>query len=99
MSDDDKKVFISYRRALSSGFARSVYQHLTGKGYDAFMDVESLDSGEFRRIILGQIKARPHFLALLTPRGFGPHPERRRLDAAGDRARARAGPQRRAAAG
>ncbi|HEX6015273.1 MAG TPA: toll/interleukin-1 receptor domain-containing protein [Geminicoccaceae bacterium] len=67
MSDDDKKVFISYRRALSSGFARSVYQHLTGKGYDAFMDVESLDSGEFRRIILGQIKARPHFLALLTP--------------------------------
>jgi hypothetical protein len=67
MNDDDRKVFISYRRALSSGFARLVFQHLKGNGYDAFMDVESIDSGEFRRIILRQIEARPHFLALLTP--------------------------------
>jgi hypothetical protein len=67
MGDDDGKVFISYRRARGSFFARAVFQHLTGRGYDVFMDNESLDSGEFRRIILGQIDARPHFLALLTP--------------------------------
>ena len=67
MDGDDKKVFISYGRELSSGFVRSDYGHQTGRGYDVSMDIESIDSGEFRRIILGQIEARPHFLALLTP--------------------------------
>ncbi|MBZ0304915.1 MAG: toll/interleukin-1 receptor domain-containing protein, partial [Anaerolineae bacterium] len=36
-------------------------------GYDVFMDVESINSGEFDRIILSQIAARAHFVLILTP--------------------------------
>lgn len=67
MPAEGRKVFISYRRALSAWAARAVYQHLVAAGYDVFMDVESLSSGEFRSIILRQIEARPHFLVILTP--------------------------------
>jgi hypothetical protein len=67
MAAEGKKVFISYRRALSAWAARAVYQHLVAADYDVFMDVESLSSGEFRSIILRQIEARPHFLVILTP--------------------------------
>ena len=63
----NKKIFLSYRRELSKYEARSVYQHLRSEGYDVFMDVESIDSGEFAAIILNQIAARPHFLIILTP--------------------------------
>jgi len=35
-------------------------------GYDVFMDVESIDSGQFETIILDQIAARAHFLVILT---------------------------------
>ena len=62
-----KKIFLSYRRALSSYMARAIYQHLKSEGYDVFMDVESIDSGEFRSVILNQIEARPHFLLILSP--------------------------------
>ena len=62
-----KKVFISYRRKLSGYMALLVYQHLRSKGYDVFMDVETMFSGEFPSIILRQIEARSHFLVILTP--------------------------------
>jgi hypothetical protein len=52
MGDDRSKVFTGYRRELSSGFARAVHEHLTGKGYDVAMGVESLDSRDFRRGVL-----------------------------------------------
>lgn len=67
MDPMNKKIFLSYRRELSKYEARSVYQHLRGEDYDVFMDVESIDSGEFATIILNQIAARPHFLVILTP--------------------------------
>lgn len=67
MDPMNKKIFLSYRRELSKYEARSVYQHLRGEGYDVFMDVESIDSGEFATIILNQIASRPHFLVILTP--------------------------------
>lgn len=67
MPAEGRKVFISYRRALSAWAARAVYQHLVAADYDVFMDVESLSSGEFRSIILRQVEARPHFLVILTP--------------------------------
>jgi hypothetical protein len=35
--------------------------------FDAFVDLENLDSGEFARKILTQIEAREHFIVLLQP--------------------------------
>jgi len=67
MSSDQKKVFLSYRRLKAAFLARAVFQHLTSEGYDVFMDVESLDSGEFPSLILRQIEARPHFIVALVP--------------------------------
>ncbi len=60
-------VFISYRRDVSSFIARAVFQDLRANGVDVFMDIESIDSGQFDAIILNQIAARPYFLLILTP--------------------------------
>jgi tetratricopeptide (TPR) repeat protein len=67
MSDVEKSVFISYRRSVSAFIARAIFLDLRYHGYDVFMDVESIDSGQFDTIILNQIAARPHFLVILTP--------------------------------
>jgi tetratricopeptide (TPR) repeat protein len=63
----DQSVFISYRRDVSAFMARAILQDLRGHGFDVFMDVESIDSGEFDEIILNQIAARTYFLVILTP--------------------------------
>ncbi len=52
---------------MSSYIARAIFQDLRANGFDAFIDVESIESGEFDRIILNQIGARAHFLLILTP--------------------------------
>jgi len=62
----EKTVFISYRRT-NSFMARAVYQSLTAKGYDVFFDYEGINSGDFEQIILGNLRARAHFLVILTP--------------------------------
>ena len=67
MPEEHKTVFISYRRSVASFIARAIFQDLRANGYDVFMDVESIDSGLFNRIILNQIEARAHFLIILTP--------------------------------
>jgi len=67
VSDAEKTVFISYRRNVSSFIARAIFLDLREHGYDVFMDVESIDSGQFDTIILNQIAARAHFLVILTP--------------------------------
>ena len=36
-------------------------------GYDAFFDYQSIDSGNFETVILDNIKARAHFIVVLTP--------------------------------
>lgn len=64
---DQKTVFISYRRALSKHLARSIYQDLKINGWDVFLDVNTMDSGDFDRIILNQIGARAHFILLISP--------------------------------
>lgn len=63
-------VFISYRRSTSSYLARAIYMDLKQHNYDVFMDVQSIDSGQFDEIILRQIEARAHFLLLCTPGTF-----------------------------
>jgi tetratricopeptide (TPR) repeat protein len=62
----EKTVFISYRRA-NAPWAIAIYQDLSSHGYDAFFDFRSIDSGDFEKIIIGNIKARAHFLVVLTP--------------------------------
>lgn len=62
----EKTVFISYRRT-NSPWALAIYQHLTSQGYDVFFDYLSVNSGDFEQIILGNIKARAHFIVILTP--------------------------------
>jgi tetratricopeptide (TPR) repeat protein len=48
-------------------WALAVYQSLTHGGYDVFFDYQGIASGDFERIILENIRARAHFLVLLTP--------------------------------
>src|SRR5579863_10192482 len=62
----EKTVFISYRR-INFPWARAVAQDLTHNGYDVFIDITGLDSGDFERAILENIRSRAHFLVLLTP--------------------------------
>ena len=62
----EKTVFISYRRT-NAPWALAIYQNLTHHGYDAFFDYLSIKSGDFEQIILGNIKARAHFIVILTP--------------------------------
>ncbi len=62
----EKTVFISYRRT-NVPWALAIYQNLTIHGYDVFFDYQSIDSGNFEKVILENIKARAHFLVILTP--------------------------------
>jgi len=62
----DKTVFISYRRT-NIPWALAIFQNLTQHGFDVFFDYNGIASGDFERVILGNITARAHFLVLLTP--------------------------------
>src|SRR5262245_12360629 len=62
----EKNVFISYRRT-NFPWALAVFQDLTSHGYDVFFDFTGIASGDFERVILENIRARAHFLVVLTP--------------------------------
>lgn len=62
----EKTVFISYRRT-NAPWALAISQSLTINGYDVFFDYTSIPSGDFEVSILENIRARAHFLVLLTP--------------------------------
>ena len=66
MARIEKTVFISYRRT-DVYTALAVYENLKNQGYDVFFDYRSISSGDFEQIIVGNIKARAHFLLILTP--------------------------------
>jgi TIR domain len=61
----EKTVFISYRRH-DAGWANAVFMDLTHHGYDVFIDYDGIGSGIFETAILENIRARAHFLVLLT---------------------------------
>jgi hypothetical protein len=65
-ADAEKTVFISYRRNAVP-WAQFIFQDLTGHGYDVFFDFQGLASGGFEEVIFENIKARAHFVVLLTP--------------------------------
>jgi len=56
---------LSYRTNIP--WALAIFQNLTQHGYDVFFDYNGIASGDFERVILGNITARAHFLVLLTP--------------------------------
>jgi len=66
MARVEKTVFISYRR-INAPWALAIFQHLTSNGYDVFLDFTGIASGDFEQAIVGNIRARAHFLVLLTP--------------------------------
>src|SRR5687768_8141417 len=66
MARIEKTIFISYRRKDIS-WALAVYQYLTSQKYDVFFDYTSLSSGDFEQVIVSNIRARAHFLLILTP--------------------------------
>jgi hypothetical protein len=65
MARIEKTVFISYRRT-DEPWALAVFGDLTQHGYDVFVDYDGLASGNFETAILQNIRARAHFLVLLT---------------------------------
>jgi tetratricopeptide (TPR) repeat protein len=62
----EKTVFISYRRT-NLPWALAIFQNLKIEGYDVFFDYLSIPSGDFESIIVENIKARAHFIVILTP--------------------------------
>ena len=66
MARIEKTVFISYRRT-NMPWALNIYHNLTAHGYDVFFDYETLPSGDFEQSILDNIRARAHFVVVLTP--------------------------------
>jgi tetratricopeptide (TPR) repeat protein len=66
MARIEKTVFLSYRRT-NFAWALAIFQDLTQHGYDVFFDFTGLPSGDFETVILENIRARAHFLVLLTP--------------------------------
>ena len=66
----EKTVFLSYRRT-NVPWALAIFQNLTQHGFDVFFDFTGIASGNFEQVILGNITARAHFLALLTPPALG----------------------------
>lgn len=66
MANIEKTVFISYRRK-DIAWALAVYHYLTKHDYDVFFDFTSIPSGDFEQSIIGNIKARAHFLVIMTP--------------------------------
>ena len=66
MTRIEKTVFISYRRT-NLPWALAIFQSLKSEGYDVFFDYLSIPSGDFESIIVENIKARAHFVVILTP--------------------------------
>jgi hypothetical protein len=62
----EKTVFVSYRRT-DEAWGLAIFQDLTQHGYDVFIDYDGIASGNFETVILENIRARAHFLVLLTP--------------------------------
>src|SRR3984893_10551429 len=62
----EKTIFLSYRRT-NIPWALAIFHNLTQHGFDVFFDYDGIASGDFERVILGNITARAHFLILLTP--------------------------------
>jgi tetratricopeptide (TPR) repeat protein len=61
-----KMIFLSYRRR-DEAWAHAVYEHLSGHGYDVFLDSRTVTGGPLKASIVSEIRRRAHFVVLLTP--------------------------------
>lgn len=61
-----KRIFISYRRQGGIDTARWLYDQLTARGYDIFMDLEGLRSGMFNQALYQEIANRDVFLLIMS---------------------------------
>lgn len=61
------KIFISYRREGGQDLARLIHDHLGFRGYDVFLDTESLGGGTFNTKLLQRIRESSDFILILTP--------------------------------
>lgn len=59
--------FISYRRGGGSPYARIVYDRLTARKMEAFLDVDRMPSGHFDENLYRKIEEAPNFIIVLTP--------------------------------
>jgi hypothetical protein len=60
-------VFISYRRGLTWGQARSIEQSLRKRGANVFIDIDDINEGKFAETIQKAIADCDFFLAVLAP--------------------------------
>jgi len=61
------RIFICYRREGGSDMARLVRDNLRDRGFDVFMDVEDLKSGQFNEGLLREIESATDVLVILSP--------------------------------
>lgn len=61
-----RQVFLSHRHTDAS-WALAISENLSHNGFDVFLDNDGLHNGDFERVILKSIRARAHFLVILTP--------------------------------
>ena len=66
MTRIEKTIFISYRRT-NAFIALAIAKDLTQHGFDVFIDYQGIGPENFEQIILENIRARAHFLVILTP--------------------------------
>lgn len=62
-----RDIFISYRRNGGEALAHLLYERLTARGYDVFLDVKSLGAGRFDENLDEEIGGCTDFLLLLSP--------------------------------
>ncbi len=63
---EQKSVYITYRRDLSTHLALLIYQALKINGWNVFLDLKTVDSGDLDQITLNQIGAHAHFILLIS---------------------------------
>ena len=66
-AEDRPTVFVSYRRSVSWGIARTIVDRLESKGADVFIDVEDIHDGSFGEYIQQNIRDRDYFIPVLAP--------------------------------
>jgi hypothetical protein len=64
-------IFISYRRENGEHSAKAIYDRLTDKGYNVFLDVETLRSGAFNTKLYSVIEECRDVLVVLSPNALG----------------------------
>src|SRR5207237_5913362 len=58
--------FISYRRDGGDKFALAILHGLWARGYDAFLDVKDISSGEWLPQLMAGIDRAPNFILILS---------------------------------